>query len=83
MPLDAEIYGHREAMAPSLAVSTALHAALVACVLFLPGMLSHSGENWGNNGSGGATGRSHQRASGQWNSLASQSPGEAGKRAGQ
>src|SRR5208283_4849589 len=56
MPLDAEIYGHREAIAPSLAVSTTLHVALVACVLFLPAMLSHTGENWGNNGSGGASG---------------------------
>jgi protein TonB len=56
MPLDAEIYGRREAIAPSLAVSTALHAALVVCVLFLPGVLSHGGENWGNNGSGGESG---------------------------
>lgn len=43
-------------MAPSLAVATALHVGLLACVLFLPAMLSHTGENWGNNGSGGASG---------------------------
>ena len=30
--------------------------ALLACVLFLPGVLSHSGEDWGNNGSGGEPG---------------------------
>ncbi len=56
MPLDAEIYGHKEAITPSLAASTALHTALVLSVLFLPGMFSHSGENWGNNGSGGDPG---------------------------
>jgi len=56
MPLDADIYGYREAMAPSLTVSIALHAALLACVLFLPAMLSHGGESWGNNGSGAASG---------------------------
>jgi protein TonB len=56
MPLDAEIYGHKDAIAPSLAVSTALHAALVLCVVFLPGMLSRNGENWGNYGSGGEPG---------------------------
>jgi protein TonB len=43
-------------MAPSLAVSTALHAALIACIVFLPAMLSNRGDNWGNNGSGGASG---------------------------
>jgi len=56
MPLDAEIYGHKEAIAPSLVFSTALHAALVACVLFLPAVFSHTGNDWGNNGSGGASG---------------------------
>jgi protein TonB len=56
MPLDAEIYGHKEAMAPSLVASTALHAALLACIVLLPAVLSHNGENWGNNGSGGASG---------------------------
>jgi protein TonB len=56
MPLDAEIYDHKEALAPSLVLSTAMHAALVLCVLFLPAMLSHSGDSWGNGGSGGAPG---------------------------
>ena len=56
MPLDAEIYGHKEAIAPSLVFSTALHAALVACVLFLPAVFSHTGNDRGNNGSGGASG---------------------------
>ncbi len=56
MPLDADIYGHKDAVAPSLALSTALHAALLACVVFLPALLSHGGEDWGNNGSGGASG---------------------------
>jgi periplasmic protein TonB len=56
MPLDAEIYGRREALTSSLAGSAAMHAALLACVLFLPAVFSHSGDNWGNNGSGGASG---------------------------
>ncbi len=56
MPLDAEIYGHKEAITPSLAASTALHAALLACIVFLPAILSHGGESWGNNGSGAASG---------------------------
>jgi protein TonB len=56
MPLDADIYGHKEAIAPSLAVSTALHAALLASIVFLPALLSHNGESWGNNGSGGVSG---------------------------
>jgi protein TonB len=56
MPLDADIYNHREAMAPSLAVSTALHAALIVCIIVLPAVLSHNGDSWGNNGSGGASG---------------------------
>jgi protein TonB len=56
MPLDADIYGHREAMAPSLTFSIAMHAALLACVVFLPAVLSHGGESWGNNGSGSASG---------------------------
>jgi protein TonB len=43
-------------MAPSLVASTALHAALLACVVFLPAVFSHTGDSWGNNGSGGATG---------------------------
>jgi protein TonB len=56
MPLDADIYGHKDAIAPTLAASTALHAVLLACILFLPAVLSHNGESWGNNGSGGASG---------------------------
>ncbi len=56
MPLDADIYDHKEAMAPSFAASTALHLALLACIVFLPAILSHHGENWGNNGSGAAPG---------------------------
>jgi protein TonB len=56
MPLDAEIYDHKEALAPSLAASTTLHVALLACMVLLPAVLSHSGESWGNNGSGGASG---------------------------
>src|SRR5208337_1108344 len=56
MPLDADIYGYKESVAPSLMVSTALHAALLAC-LFLPVVFSHPGEDWGsNNGNGGASG---------------------------
>lgn len=58
MPLDADIYGHKEALAPSLAVSTALHVALLACVIFVPTFLSHTGSDWGNNGgNGGADGQ--------------------------
>jgi len=56
MPLDADIYGHKEAITPTLAASIALHAALLACIVFLPAVLSHNGENWGNNGTGGAAG---------------------------
>lgn len=56
MPLDADIYGHKDAVAPGLAVSTALHAALLACVVFLPAVLSHGGADWGNSGSGSASG---------------------------
>jgi protein TonB len=56
MPLDAEIYGHKEAFAPSFAAATAMHAALLACVIFLPAMLSHNGDSWGNGGSGGEAG---------------------------
>jgi protein TonB len=56
MPLDAEIYGHKEAFAPSLALATAMHAALLACIVFLPAVLSHNGADWGNNGSGGSEG---------------------------
>jgi protein TonB len=56
MPPDADIYGHKEAITPTLAASIALHAALLACIVFLPAVLSHNGESWGNNGSGGAAG---------------------------
>jgi periplasmic protein TonB len=54
--LDADIYGYKEAIAPSLAVSAALHAALLACLVLIPALLSRSGKDWGNNGSGGASG---------------------------
>ena len=83
MPLDADIYGYKEAVTPSLVVSTAMHAALLACLVFLPAVLSHSGEDWGNNGKAAAQRRSHQRAPGQRNSAASPSQRQAGKRAGQ
>jgi len=56
MALNADIYGYREAVTPSLVVSTALHACLLALVVFLPAVLSHGGEDWGNNGNGGASG---------------------------
>jgi len=56
MPLDAEIYGHKEAIAPSLAWATALHAALAVCIIFVPAVLNHNGADWGNNGSGGSEG---------------------------
>ena len=56
MPLDAEIYGHKEAIAPSLAWAAALHAALALCVIFIPAVLNHKGLDWGNNGSGGTEG---------------------------
>jgi protein TonB len=56
MPLDADIYGYKEAMGPSLAVSAALHLALLAFLIFVPALLSRGGDTWGNNGSGGASG---------------------------
>jgi protein TonB len=56
MPLDADIYGYRQTLTPSLVVSTALHAALVACLFFVPALLSRGGQEWGSNGSGGASG---------------------------
>jgi protein TonB len=56
MPLDADIYAHKEALAPSLAFSTALHAALAACLIFAPAILGRHGEDWGNNGTGGSPG---------------------------
>jgi protein TonB len=56
MPLDADIYEHKQALAPSLAYSIALHAALVACLIFAPAILGHHGEDWGNNGNGGSPG---------------------------
>ena len=43
-------------MRPSFAVSMVLHGTLLGCVLFLPGIFSHVGESWGNNGNGGASG---------------------------
>ncbi len=56
MPLDAEIYGYRLSLTRSLAVSVGMHAGLLAFVLLFPALLSHSGLEWGNNGSGGASG---------------------------
>jgi periplasmic protein TonB len=56
MALDTDIYGYREAIAPSLMVSTALHAGLLALLIFAPAVFSHNGENWGNNGNGGTEG---------------------------
>ncbi len=56
MPLDAEIYGYRLSLTRSLAVSVGMHAGLLAFLLLFPALLSHSGLEWGNNGSGGASG---------------------------
>jgi protein TonB len=56
MPLNADIYDYKEAVAPSLAVSATMHAVLLACLVFLPAVLSRSGEDWGSNGNGGASG---------------------------
>jgi periplasmic protein TonB len=56
MPLDADIYGYKQSLKPSLAVSIALHAGLLAFLVFVPALLSRSGLDWGNNGSGGASG---------------------------
>ena len=56
MPLDAEIYGYRQSLARTLAMSAGMHAGLLAFVLLFPALLSRSGLEWGNNGSGGASG---------------------------
>ncbi len=56
MPLDAEIYGYKQTLKPSLIASIAMHAGLVAFLVFFPSLLSRSGLSWGNNGSGGASG---------------------------
>jgi periplasmic protein TonB len=56
MPLDADIYGYRQSLTPSLGVSLAMHAALIACLVFIPALLPHGGNEWGNNGSGGSDG---------------------------
>ncbi len=56
MPLDADIYGYRQRLTPSLGVSAALHAALVASLFLVPHLMSQSGLNWGTNGSGGSEG---------------------------
>jgi protein TonB len=56
MPLDADIYAYKQALTPSFVVSTALHLALVACLVFVPALLPHGGNEWGNNGSGGSDG---------------------------
>lgn len=37
-------------------VSVALHAGLLACLIFIPAAFTHDGADWGNNGSGGAEG---------------------------
>jgi protein TonB len=57
MALDTDIYSHKDALGGPLALSAALHAALVAVALLVPGNFS-SGSEWGNNGSGGAMGAS-------------------------
>jgi periplasmic protein TonB len=56
MPLDADIYGYRERIAPSLAVSAALHVALVASFVLVPALMAPHGQDWGQNGSGGDIG---------------------------
>lgn len=56
MPLDVDIYGYKQTLTPSLAVSVGLHAALFAFLIFVPALISNSGEEWGNNGSGAASG---------------------------
>ena len=56
MPLDAEIYGYRLPLTRSMAVSLGMHAGLLAFVLLFPTLMSHSGLDWGSNGSGGAGG---------------------------
>jgi len=39
MALDVEIYGYRQALAPSFGVSAAMHAALVLFLLLVPALL--------------------------------------------
>ncbi len=56
MPLDDDIYGYKEAITPSLAVSATMHVVLLLCLVFLPALMSGHEEDWGNNGSGGASG---------------------------
>lgn len=56
MPLDADIYGYRQRLTPSLGVSAALHATLIACLFLVPALISNSGQEWGNNGNGAAVG---------------------------
>jgi protein TonB len=56
MALDAEIYGYRTAIGPSLGVSIAMHAGLVAFFLLVPALLTGPLASWGNNGSGAASG---------------------------
>jgi protein TonB len=56
MPLDADIYGYKQALKPALGLSAALHAALFAFLFLFPALMSHSGLEWGNNGNGAAVG---------------------------
>ncbi|MGC2208721.1 MAG: TonB family protein [Candidatus Korobacteraceae bacterium] len=56
MPLDADIYGYKQPLTPSLGVSAALHAALAASLFLIPHLMSSSGLEWGNNGNGAAIG---------------------------
>lgn len=56
MPLDAEIYEYRTALAPSLRVSVAMHVALVVFLFVVPALLSGPNATWGSNGSGQAVG---------------------------
>lgn len=56
MPLDAEIYGYRQTITPSLGVSIAMHVGLAAFLLLVPALLSGPNASWGTNGSGAATG---------------------------
>ena len=52
----ADIYGYKQPLTASFVVSAALHAGLVAFLFLVPALLSHGGLEWGNNGSGGASG---------------------------
>jgi protein TonB len=56
MALDVEIYGYRQALAPSFGVSAAMHAALVLFLFLVPALLRGPNESWGSSGSGSAPG---------------------------